>query len=145
MIAANMGTTGTFAMARALLPFNALVALHKHYTIEKLVAFLEGNEATNTFYSLGTTDADLEKLSAVKQQVELTKICLDVANGYTEKFLDAVKRIKGWEPDGGCSAEHGVFRLRPATLMRCTQPKYSAMQGPCASHLSRDVVLPFVR
>jgi len=72
LIAANMDTTGTFAMARALLPFGALVALHKHYPVEKLITFFEGNETTNSFYSLGTTDADLEKLSAVKQQVGIT-------------------------------------------------------------------------
>lgn len=98
LIAANMDTTGTFAMAMALLPFGALVALHKHYPVEKLIAFFRGNQATNTFYSLGITDADLEKLAAVKQQVEITRICLDVANGYTEKFLDAVKRTRDENP-----------------------------------------------
>jgi hypothetical protein len=75
-----------------------MVALHKHYPVEKLIAFFRGNEAVNTFYTLGTTEADREKLSAVKRQVEITKICLDVANGYTEKFLDAVKRTRDENP-----------------------------------------------
>ena len=43
LIAANMDTTGTFAMAKALLPFGALVALHKHYPVEKLVRLCHGN------------------------------------------------------------------------------------------------------
>lgn len=98
LIAANMDTTGTFSMATALLPFGAMVALHKHYPVEGLIAFFQGNAAANTFYSLGTSETDLEKFSAVKRQVAISKICLDVANGYTEKFLDAVKRTRDENP-----------------------------------------------
>jgi GMP reductase len=93
-----MDTTGTFAMARALLRFGAMVALHKHYPVDKLASFFRGNSAANTFYSLGTTEADREKLAAVKRQAQITKICLDVANGYTEKFLDAVRRTREENP-----------------------------------------------
>src|SRR5688572_15388105 len=50
LIAANMDTTGTFAMAKALLLSEAMVALHKHYPVDELVAFFNGNEARNTFY-----------------------------------------------------------------------------------------------
>ena len=41
VIAANMDTVGTFEMARAFAPFGLSVALHKHYSIEELVAFFK--------------------------------------------------------------------------------------------------------
>jgi GMP reductase len=34
IVVANMDTTGTFAMATALAPFQVLTALHKHYELE---------------------------------------------------------------------------------------------------------------
>ena len=42
IIAANMDTTGTFEMARALDAFGLSIALHKHYPVEELVAFFKG-------------------------------------------------------------------------------------------------------
>ena len=39
IIAANMDTTGTFAMARALGKHQMMTALHKHYAVEEYVEF----------------------------------------------------------------------------------------------------------
>jgi len=99
LMASNMDTTGTFAMAKALLAFGALVALHKYYPVERLVEFFRGNGASNAFFTLGTTDADMEKLSLVKQQASIDKICIDVANGYTEKFVDVICRARDENPN----------------------------------------------
>ena len=94
LIAANMDVVGTMAMARALLTHGAMVALHKHYDAEALIAFFREPGAANAFYSLGTTEADHDKLKAVHAQSPISKICLDVANGYTEKFVDTVKATR---------------------------------------------------
>lgn len=108
LIAANMDVVGTMAMARVLASQGAMVALHKHYSVEDLAAFFASDEtvsddkrrvADHAFYSLGTTDADHDKLAAVNAQVKITKICLDVANGYTEKFVDTVKLTRERHPD----------------------------------------------
>ena len=40
IIAANMDTVGTFAMATALASFDILTAVHKHYSIEEWNAFV---------------------------------------------------------------------------------------------------------
>ena len=74
LMASNMDTTGTFAMAKALLAFGALVALHRYYPVEHLVDFFRGDRASNAFFTLGTTEADKEKLSLVKQQASIDKI-----------------------------------------------------------------------
>ncbi|WP_342361452.1 GMP reductase [Terrarubrum flagellatum] len=99
LIAANMDVVGTMKLAAALNRFGAMAALHKHYAEKDLVKFFRSEDSRNSFYSLGTTDADREKLNAVDKQVKITKICLDVANGYTEKFIEAVAITREQHPD----------------------------------------------
>ncbi len=94
LIAANMDVTGTMAMARALGKHGALTALHKHYPEPKLAEFFAGPDGAHAFYSLGTTAADVKKLAAVAKAAPIRFICLDVANGYAEKFLETVKRVR---------------------------------------------------
>lgn len=99
LIAANMDVVGTMSMARTLKRFGAMVALHKYYSIEQLVTFLHSDDSSNSFYTIGTNEADQDKLAAVKKQVPVPMICLDVANGYTEAFIDMVKRVRDANPD----------------------------------------------
>lgn len=99
LIAANMDVVGTMAMARALLKHGAMVALHKHYEADALAAFFREPASVNAFYSLGTTKADHDKLKAVHARSPIIRICLDVANGYTEKFVDTVKATRSAFPE----------------------------------------------
>jgi GMP reductase len=99
LIAANMDVTGSMNMARALSRFGAMTALHKHYPAEALIDFFRSDETENVFYSLGTAEADREKLDHVKRHAPIGRICLDVANGYTENFLHVVGRIRRENPD----------------------------------------------
>ncbi len=99
LIAANMDVTGTMEMARALGKHGALTALHKHYPEDELARFFAGPDGAHAFYSLGTTAADLKKLAAVAKAARIRLICLDVANGYAEKFLDVVKRVRDEHPE----------------------------------------------
>jgi GMP reductase len=99
LIAANMDVTGTMPMARALKGHGAMVALHKHYPVEALVQFFSSPESANTFYTIGTNEADQEKFRAVRKQVAIPLICIDVANGYTESFVDRLKKVRDENPD----------------------------------------------
>jgi GMP reductase len=99
LIAANMDTIGTFSMARALAPFGAMVAVHKHYPADALIEFFREDLAQNAFYTIGTTGEDIDKFAYVKARAPLTKISIDVANGYTESFLEAVARMREENPD----------------------------------------------
>src|SRR5271156_4502432 len=94
LIAANMDVTGTMAMAHGLGKHGALTALHKHYPESKLAEFFAGSDGAHAFYSLGPTAADVKKLAAVAKAAPIRFICLDVANGYAEKFLETVKRVR---------------------------------------------------
>jgi len=98
LVASNMDTIGTFEMARALGRFSAMVALHKYYAPDQLVEFFRQHEGTNVFYTIGTTDADEDKFRYVKSKVPVPMISIDVANGYTEAFLQAVARTRRENP-----------------------------------------------
>ena len=103
-----MDVVGTMAMARALLKHGAMVALHKHYSADDLIAFFKEETSANAFYSLGTTESDHDKLKAVNAKSPISKICLDVANGYTEKFVDTVKAVRADFPDAAIMAGNVV-------------------------------------
>ena len=99
LIAANMDVTGTLRMASALGAFGAMTALHKYIAVEDLARFLNGPDARHVFYTIGTNAADHEKFAKVKAQAKVANICLDVANGYTEAFIDMVKRVRDSNKD----------------------------------------------
>ncbi len=100
IIAANMDTVGTLSMARALGEFQIGTALHKHYETWVSVGFYNKNPEirNNVFYSLGITDSDLKKFQSVidkiRKEDKPTSVCIDVANGYSEPFLDFVKSFR---------------------------------------------------
>jgi GMP reductase len=99
IVASNMDTVGTFEMATALARHRMHCALHKHHRIDDLVAFFsEANRESHqyAFYSLGILDSDLAKFDAVRKRTggAIEWVCIDVANGYTEAFVDFVKRFR---------------------------------------------------
>ena len=98
IMAANMDTVGTFTMAKALAQSQLCTAVHKHYSAEEWDSFLD-NLAPETLnhiaLSTGITEADSAKLDHILQRhPQLKFICVDVANGYSEYFVDFVKRTR---------------------------------------------------
>ena len=102
IIVANMDTTGTFEMANSVCHNNGMVALHKHYKPEELINYYRDSQNDHkelTFYSTGTSSSDIEKLTFVfnslrEQGCDLPNVCVDVANGYSEKFVKTVAHIR---------------------------------------------------
>ena len=99
VFAANMDTTGTFAMADSLAKHNISTCLHKHYPIDELCDFISQREDSNyLFYTLGTGKKDRAKLNEVSSRVSINNICIDVANGYTDYFVNRVAEIRNQFP-----------------------------------------------
>jgi GMP reductase len=101
IIVSNMDATGTFKMADSLSEKRAFTCLHKHYTVEEYQEYFYYVSKPFVFYSLGISDKDLEKLEKVMDKVgeiQLSNICVDVANGYTNYFVDRVKKIRDAYP-----------------------------------------------
>lgn len=107
IIAANMDGVGTFAVAHRLAQHEVFTAIHKNYSVVELVDFYMEHDqygrtrgAVNSFYSMGITDADYDKLRIVSKTpgVVIDKICIDVANGYMDDFYEFIKRIRNDYP-----------------------------------------------
>lgn len=98
IIAANMDTVGTFEMAEALTKDQIMTAVHKHYSPEEWTAFL--NNQPDSIYeyialSTGTGKADEEKIKQIiDQHPKIQFLCIDVANGYSEHFVEFVKTAR---------------------------------------------------
>jgi GMP reductase len=98
VIAANMDTVATFAMARSLARHQILTAVHKHYSVAEWQAFVQEESPDvlqNVIVSSGTSEKDFEKLQQVLAlSDELAFICIDVANGYSEHFTSFVSKAR---------------------------------------------------
>lgn len=106
IVASNMDTVGTFSMAEKFMEQNLLVCIHKFYSPEQWSAWVEKNRSAynqicNTVaITSGLSDADYSRMKALhKQFPEVQFLCLDVANGYTEKFVDFVKTVRNEFPN----------------------------------------------
>ena len=98
LIASNMDTIGTMAMARALGP-DLLTCLHKYHPPRELVPyFSDVGQRSHTFLTLGIKSADLEALESVAGQTPVDYLCIDAANGYTRYFVDWVRRVRDAQP-----------------------------------------------
>ncbi len=103
VIAANMDTVGTFETASVLAEFGLLTAIHKHYSVKQWDTFLKKKDDSiyaRIMVSTGTAEADFELLrKIIERHPKLEFICIDVANGYAEAFVEFVQRVRASFPD----------------------------------------------
>jgi GMP reductase len=103
IIAANMDTVGTFEMAKALSQHQLFTAIHKHYSLEQWKNFVTAapeNIGDYIAVSTGTGESDAKKTQQILTEFpQLKFICIDVANGYSEHFVDFVKNMREKNPD----------------------------------------------
>ena len=104
IMAANMDGVGTFEMAESLPTHGLFTCLVKHYSKHDLRNWIHDHHFTNDrwAYSMGITDMDLSKFDAVYSGLEremIKYVCIDVANGYTERFVNFVKKFRDTYPD----------------------------------------------
>lgn len=107
IIAANMDTTGTFDMANALQQYNMLTALHKFYDHDRY--WYEIVDNPNIVHSIIPTIGldSIPNFRDIQNQVNLLELQkyssggtlpaflnVDVANGYTERFVSYISEIR---------------------------------------------------
>jgi len=98
LVASNMDTVGTMAMAEALCP-QMLTCLHKYYADDPLVTFFADERRRScAFFTTGIKDDEVQKLERVLARVQLRLVCIDVANGYTKYFVNHVSRVREMFP-----------------------------------------------
>lgn len=96
IIAANMDHTGTFTMAQALSEHQLLTALDKFISVDEWKAFVKSSAKVlhSVFVSVGISDTDFSKLEEIMKLATIPFICLDVANGYTERFVSFLEHVR---------------------------------------------------
>ena len=92
IIASNMDHTGTHEMYKALKDYDMLTALCKFVTWIELRKFTSDNSWSHLIQTIGL-DKNLDELDYDHSPW----ICLDVANGYTERFNDYVSLMRAHE------------------------------------------------
>jgi GMP reductase len=101
IIAANMDSVGTFEMSRALSRHGLMTCLVKSYNHDDYETNQRDWQASTTIISTGISLSDLEKTQNILDnfQSNIEFVCIDVANGYSEYFVDFVRRFKEKNPE----------------------------------------------
>jgi GMP reductase len=103
VMAANMDGVGTFEMADQLATAGIFTCLVKTYSVKELVEYFDTDMYERTNYvamSIGITDGDHAKFRDVYEQADgnLKFVCIDVANGYSQRFVQFVKQFRDLYP-----------------------------------------------
>ena len=103
IMAANMDGVGTFEMADQLATAGIFTCLVKTYSVKELVEYFDTDMYERTNYvamSIGITDGDHAKFRDVYEQADgnLKFVCIDVANGYSQRFVQFVKQFRDLYP-----------------------------------------------
>ena len=105
IMASNMDGVGTFEIADALCGQGLFTCLVKNYSLESLKQFFVGGadngRIESTAYSMGITEQDFSKFQDVYRDsdAQVKYVCVDVANGYSERFSDFIKQLRNDCPD----------------------------------------------
>jgi len=103
IMAANMDTVGTFEMALALAKEKLFSCIHKHYSVAQWNEFIQNAPSDIYHYiavSTGTGKADSKKVAEIfENNPQLQFLCIDVANGYSEHFVNFLRQMRKLFPD----------------------------------------------
>ncbi len=96
VVAANMDTTGLFSIAAELQKHQMITCMQKFYsTRDYAEAWNDGINPEYVAVTCGSTEDSFDLLKRKMGTNESVKmICIDVANGYREVFLEFVKRVR---------------------------------------------------
>ena len=107
IMASNMDGVGTFEMADVLAIGGIFTCLVKTYSVNELVGYFDQDDRSHdpartefVAMSIGITDRDHAKFRDVYEQTgsKLKYVCIDVANGYSERFAQFVKEFRSQYP-----------------------------------------------
>lgn len=95
IMAANMDGVGTFEMAKVLQEHHMFTCMVKSYTPKEWEANINALNTNHCAVSTGIGDAAFGALSIFLASFpEVTTVCIDVANGYSEAFGDFVEKVR---------------------------------------------------
>jgi GMP reductase len=102
IMAANMGVTGVYPVAKALAQVDSITALHKFWTNEDYVKLRNNATITPEHVAVTVGEAETEINNLIDNILPVFNfkfICLDAANGYRERFVKAMSTLREKFPD----------------------------------------------
>lgn len=99
IIAANMDGVGEVSVARVLSSHGLMTCLTKTTPQEDIINILLNNDtvpAGSIAVTVGV-DVDFTFIDSIKKQLKY--LCVDVANGYTQHFINVIKKLRDKLPD----------------------------------------------
>lgn len=103
IMTANMASCGTFEMAKVLSSHKIITTFHKYYDLADYEAFFADFDAPDyVAYTLGIREQDFQLLQTVIDSGLIEKfafVCLDVPNGYLERFLSSIRKVRKLCPE----------------------------------------------
>ena len=108
IMAANMDGVGTFDMHKALSAHHLFTCMVKHYNDEQWLVQKDAIVPDLLAISTGTGQADWEQVQRLVPRLGLRWICIDIANGYSEHFVEFIKRARAHFPNLGIIAGNVV-------------------------------------
>ena len=101
IIASNMDTTGTFNVYDVLVQFQILTCMNKFYTLQDYKDRYESRPMNPDLFmvSTGIKNSNFEEMCKIIDYTKCSWICIDIANGYMQKFVDFCKKVRQKYPD----------------------------------------------
>lgn len=99
ILTSNMDTTGTFEIYEVLNKLKMITIFHKHYNLEDYLE--KKNRLDPNYYSISTgiSENDWLKTQAIIKHLNPYFITIDVANGYSENFINFCKKVRMTYPN----------------------------------------------
>jgi len=95
IVSANMDTTGTFETAISLQKHKMITAVHKFYTVEDWKKSIDKLDSNYVAVTVGQSNEDLQVAKDIfKLNNDIKFLCIDVANGYREDFINSVRKYR---------------------------------------------------
>ena len=145
IMASNMDTVGTFSMADVLTNYNMITCLAKHYNAEGVWPTRNHHKADHLCVMGGISDTDIQNTQKIYQSSEAFFIGLNVANGYTISFVDAVKKMRDLEPDATIIAGNVVTADMTQELILAGADIVKVGVGPgsvCTTRIKTGIGMP---
>ena len=109
IMAANMDGVGTSEMAKALMQEGLMTCLTKSFHVQDYIDMfnfiqhkpLKLYANNNIVYCLGMSADDMTRFAVVHANIgdKIKYVCIDVANGYTQRFIEYVRNFRSHYPD----------------------------------------------
>ena len=98
LLSSNMDTIGVYEVYKKMSAFKMITVFHKFHTLDDYRIMSDLNP-DYFMVSSGISDKDYENLKSILDNISCKWICIDVANGYMESFVNFCKKVKNDYPN----------------------------------------------